>query len=68
LIGHKQNCVSQAIVKAEEKREEKLADNLHDQLTRVLDRAWALTDNAEQEGDSRGAVVLYGRCGSASRS
>lgn len=26
-------------------------------MKRVLDKAWALTDKAEREGDTRGAVV-----------
>jgi len=55
LERHKSH-VSVAIERTHEKREERLGDNLHDEMKRVLDKAWALADKAEQEGDTRGAV------------
>jgi len=56
LDRHKKH-ISLSIEKVQEKREEKLGENLHGEMKRVLDKAWALTDKAEQEGDTRGAMV-----------
>jgi hypothetical protein len=56
LLGHKSH-VSQAIVKAGERREERLADNLLDEMRRVQHKAWELHARTESEGDHRGAIV-----------
>jgi hypothetical protein len=56
LERHKSH-VSVAIERTQEKREERLGDNLHDEMKRVLDGAWVLTDKAEKAGDHRGAIV-----------
>lgn len=56
LDRHKSH-VSLAIERSQERREEKLGDSLHDEMKRVLDKAWALTDTAEKAGDHRGAIV-----------
>ena len=47
LERHKSR-VSVAIERTQEKREERLGDNLNDEMKRVLDGAWALTDKAEK--------------------
>jgi transposase len=56
LFRHKPH-VSQAIVKANEKREEKLGDNLLEEMQRVQRKAWELLGKMEAEGDHRGSVV-----------
>lgn len=56
LSRHKSH-VSQAIVKAAERREEQLGDNLLDEMRRIQRKAWELLGKAESEGDHRGAIV-----------
>ena len=56
LLRHKTH-LSQAIVKAGERREERLGDNLVDEMRRVQHKAWELLARTESEGDHRGAIV-----------
>ena len=56
LLRHK-NHVSQAIVRAAEKREERLGDNLLDEVRRVQRKAWELLAKTESEGDHRASIV-----------
>src|SRR5215472_15250580 len=56
LLRHKSH-VSEAIVRAGERREEHLGDNLLDEMRRVQRKAWQLLDRAESEGDHRGAII-----------
>ena len=56
LLRHKSH-VSQAIVKASEKREERLGDNLLDEMRRVQRKAWELLAKTESERDHRGSIV-----------
>jgi hypothetical protein len=56
LCRHKPH-VSQAIVKAEEKREERLGDSLLDEMRRVQRKAWELLGKTETDGDHRGSIV-----------
>jgi len=56
LHRHKDH-VAQAIVKASEKREESLGANVLAEAERLRAKAWELLKRAEDEGDTRGAVV-----------
>jgi hypothetical protein len=56
LLRHK-NHVSQAVVKAAERREEQLGEGLLDQMRRVQRKAWELLEKTESEGDHRGSIV-----------
>jgi hypothetical protein len=56
LSRHKAH-VSQAIVKASERREERLGDSLFEEMRRMNRKAWELLGKAESEGDYRGAIV-----------
>jgi hypothetical protein len=55
-LRHKTH-VAQAIVRASEKREESLGANVLAEAERLLAKAWELLKRAENEGDTRGAVV-----------
>jgi transposase len=56
LLRHKAH-LSQAVVKASERREERLGDNLLEEMRRVQRKAWTLLEKAEEDGDNRGAIV-----------
>jgi hypothetical protein len=56
LLRHKTH-LSQAILKAGERREERLGDNLLDEMRRLQQKAWELLARTESEGDHRGAIV-----------
>ena len=56
LLRHKIH-VSQAIVKATEKREERLGDSLVDEMRRVQRKAWELLAKTESDGDHRASIV-----------
>src|SRR5215831_6153694 len=56
LLRHKSH-VSQAIVKASEKREERLGENLLDEMRRVQRKAWELLARTESDGDHRASIV-----------
>jgi len=56
LLRHKSH-VSEAIVKASEKREERLGDNLLGEMRRVQCKAWELLAKTEATGDHRGSIV-----------
>ena len=56
LHRHKPH-VSQAIVKAEEKREERLGDNLIEGMSRIQRKLWEILAKMEASGDHRGEVV-----------
>jgi hypothetical protein len=56
LHRHKPH-VSQAIVKAEEKREERAGENLLDEMRRVQRKVWEILAKMEAEGDHRGSIV-----------
>jgi hypothetical protein len=55
-LRHKSH-VAETIVKASEKREESLGANVLAEAERLLAKAWELLKRAEDEGDTRGAVV-----------
>jgi hypothetical protein len=55
-LRHKSH-VAEAIVKASERREERLGANLLTEARRLRAKAWELLKRAENEGDTRGAVV-----------
>ena len=56
LYRHKEH-LSQAVVKAAEKREERFGFNLVDELLRINRKAWELLGKMEAQGDHRGSVV-----------
>ncbi len=56
LLRHKSH-ISQAIVRASERREERLDHNLLDEMRRVQHKAWELLARGESEGDHRGSIV-----------
>ena len=56
LLRHKGH-VSEAIVKASERREERLGDNLLDEMRQVQLKAWELLAKTEADGDHRASIV-----------
>jgi hypothetical protein len=56
LLRHKAH-LSQAIVRAAERREERLGDNLLDEMRRVQRKAWELLARTESDGDHRASIV-----------
>lgn len=49
--------VATAVVRSAKRHGERLEDDLLAQIRRLADRAWALLDKMEGEGDLRGAVI-----------
>ena len=56
LLRHKKHA-SEAIVKASETREEHQGESMLGEAERIRAKAWELLQRAENEGDTRGAVV-----------